>query len=284
MRAFAVRTALVSQGEIPLSDPQPRTYQELRKANQTLIGEIAQRRASDTKIQELNRELSHFSRVNVMGQMATGLAHELSQPLTAISQNVDTAITVAKSDATPNTELLSILADLDEQAHQGGDIIRALRGFVRKDGGRATPFDFAELVEQTCRLMRHEAETAEVTITAEIPDLPMAMGNRVQIAQVLINLLRNAVDAMSQADAPVKTIHIAVEQQDDFIVASVQDSGPGVAKDVRLFKQFQTSKPDGLGLGLSISRTILEANAGRLWHEPSDTGARFCFTVPLEKS
>lgn len=282
VRAFAVRTALVSQGEVPTTDPLPRTYQELRKANQTLINEIAQRRTSDAKIQSLNRELSHFSRINVMGQMATGLAHELSQPLTAITQNVDTAITVAKSESNPSADLLSILAELDEQAHQGGDIIRALRGFVRKDDGTPEPFDFHDLTIQTCRLMQNEADSAGVTIQIQIPDLPPAIGTRVQIAQVLTNLMRNAVEAMVTADSPTKGITISAAQINDAIEVRVDDTGPGVAPDVTLFKQFQTSKPDGLGLGLSISRTIIEANGGRLWHNATAHGTRFCFTVPLE--
>lgn len=287
VRAFAVRTALVSQGEVSTKEPLPRTYQELRKANRTLINEIAQRRSSDAKIQELNRDLSHFSRINLMGQMASGLAHELSQPLTAITQNVDTAITVAKIDPIPKEELLSILSELDEQAHQGGDIIRALRGFVRRDEARADLFDFKGLILQTCRLMRSETEAHEITIETRIaPDLPMAFGNRVQIAQVLVNLMRNSVAAMATAaetaEPPVRTITITAQHLGGQIEVWVEDTGPGVATDVTLFKQFQTSKPEGLGLGLSISRTIIDANAGRLWHDRGHhLTTRFCFTVPV---
>ncbi len=283
VRAFAVRTSLVSQGEMPTSTPLPRTYQELRKANKTLINEIAQRRVSDAKVEDLNRELSHSSRVNVMGQMATGLAHELSQPLTAISQNLDTAISVAKSEEKPNDELLSILNELDEQAHQGGDVIRALRGFVRKDDGTPEAFDVKELILQTCRLMRNETDNAGVTIKTEIPDLPAAFGIRVQIAQTLINLMRNAVDAMENAQVAMRTITITVVNLGQSVEVRVDDTGPGVDADVTLFKQFQTNKADGMGLGLSISRTIVEANGGRIWHDTTASGTRFCFTVPLER-
>jgi C4-dicarboxylate-specific signal transduction histidine kinase len=282
VRAFAVRTALVSQGEVSTAEPLPRTYQELRKANQTLIDEIAQRRTADLKVQDLNRELSHAARLNVMGQMATGLAHELSQPLTAISQNLDTAITVAKSDSAPNMELLSILAELDEQAHQGGDIIRALRGFVRKDEGTSAPFDINELITQTARLMHNEMDGADVALQINVPDLPLVVGNRVQIAQTLINLMRNAVDAMKSAQSQPRTIRITAKLAGHNVEVSVEDTGPGVDPDVILFKEFQTSKADGLGLGLTISRAMVEANGGRLWHVPKNNGAEFCFTVPLE--
>jgi C4-dicarboxylate-specific signal transduction histidine kinase len=283
VRAFAVRTALVSQGEVSIDAPLPRTYKELSTANKTLIDEIAQRRSSDAKAQDLSRELSHFSRVNVMGQMATGLAHELSQPLTAITQNLDTALSVAKLDPNPNHELISILTELDEQAHQGGDIIRALRGFVRKDKALPVPFDFHELVSQACRLIQHELDNRGVTIDARIDELPLAIGHRVEFAQVLINLMRNAVDAMDAADSKVKKITITAKQAAGKIEVWVSDTGPGVDPNVTLFKEFQTSKPDGLGLGLSISRTIVESNAGRLWYAPTDDAAsRFCFTVPCE--
>lgn len=280
VRAFAVRTSLVSQGEVSTHDPLPRTYNELRAANETLINEIAQRRQLDGKLQDLNRELSHVTRVNMMGQMATGLAHELSQPLTTISQNLDTALSIAKMDATPNDELIAILTELDEQAHQGGDIIRALRSFVRKDNGTIQPFDLADLVEQTQRLLRQELEAGGIAIETHIPALHAALGNRVQIAQVLINLLRNAIDAINLANSPDKKITVNALQLPDAIEISVADTGPGVDPDVTLFKEFQTSKADGLGLGLSISRTIVEAGGGNLWYDAATQ--QFRFTVPCE--
>lgn len=280
VRAFAVRTSLVSQGEVSTNDPLPRTYKELSAANSTLIDEIAQRRQLDGKLQKLNRELSHVTRVNMMGQMATGLAHELSQPLTAISQNLDTALSIAKREIAPNKELVAILSELDEQAHQGGDIIRALRSFMRKDIGQAQPFDFKELVEQTQRLLRQELEGGDVTIDTHIPDLRPALGNRVQIAQVLINLLRNAIDAIAMAESATREVSITALQLDHVIEVRVRDSGPGVDAEMTLFKEFKTSKPDGLGLGLSISRTIVETGGGHLWYDAPTH--QFRFTIPCE--
>ncbi|WP_370232601.1 cache domain-containing protein [Cognatishimia sp.] len=281
VRAFAVRTALVSQGEVSSRAPLPRTYRELSKANKTLIDEIAHRRESEAKVQELSRDLAHFSRVNVMGQMASGLAHELSQPLTAISQNVDAAISTAKQDAPANEDLIAILNELDEQAHQGGDVVRALRGFVRKDEGDIATFNFNELLDQAERLMRHEAEDHQVRLIFEQAEAPEVIGNRVQIAQVLINLIRNALEAISSANVPMREIRVQTASLDRALEVRVQDSGPGVPADVKLFKQFQTSKEDGMGLGLSISRKIVETNGGRLWHDKDDTQhTTFCFTIP----
>jgi C4-dicarboxylate-specific signal transduction histidine kinase len=283
VRAFAVRTALVSQGEVAAAEPLPRTYRELTRANETLIDQIAQRRDADAKILDVNRELSHFSRVNLMGQMATGLAHELSQPLTAITQNVDAAITTAAQDPTPNQELLGILAELDDQAHRGGDIIRALRGFVRKDEGTTVPFDFKELLAQTQSLLHREAEIHEINLVFQAPDVPNVLGNRVQIAQVLMNLVRNSIEAISQADSPTRDITISASQNNDMLKVCVDDTGPGVDPKVTLFKQFETSKSNGMGLGLSICRRIVETNGGRLWHDAKTSDkTRFCFTLNLE--
>jgi len=277
VRAFAVRTALVSQGEMSPKAPLPQTYRELKRANETLINEIAQRRESESKIHELNHDLSHVTRVNMMGQMATGLAHELSQPLTAITQNVDAAISTAKLNDGANDELIEILHELDEQAHRGGDIIRALRGFVRKDEGAPKPFDLAELVTQTFSLIRREIKIHHVETRFDIEDIPPIIGNRVQIAQVLVNLTRNAIEAMEAANTPQRAIQIHAEKKRGGVTVRVTDSGPGVAPDLDLFKQFETSKKDGMGLGLSICRTIVEVNGGRMWYDV-DT-ASFCFTL-----
>ncbi|KEJ88966.1 cache domain-containing protein [Sulfitobacter donghicola] len=282
VRVFAVRTALVSQGEVPDTEALPATYRELEKANETLIDQIAQRRQADARIIDLNRDLSHFSRVNLMGQMATGLAHELSQPLTAISQNVDAAISTARQDENPNEDLLNILNELDDQAHRGGDILSALRGFIRKDQGQMAPFDVNELVKQTESLLLHEAFVQGVTLRFEVDQMPQVVGNRIQIAQVLTNLVRNALEAISSADSPKKEISVTAERMQNQIEIWVKDTGPGIAPDVTLFKQFETSKKDGMGLGLSISRTLAEANGGRLWCDTSSThGASFCLSLPI---
>ncbi|CAN0602212.1 unnamed protein product [Ectocarpus sp. 12 AP-2014] len=217
-----------------------------------------------------------------MGQMATGLAHELSQPLTAISQNVDAAITTAQQQESTNPDLLSILEELDDQAHRGGDILRALRGFIRKDQGEMAPFDVNELIKQTESLLHHEAMAQGVTLNFDVQKMPLLTGNRVQIAQVLINLARNAIEAITEADSPVKEVSIVGHVKPDQVELWVEDTGPGIDPTVTLFKQFETSKKDGMGLGLSICRTIAEANGGRLWYDPTfKDGARFCLSFSI---
>ena len=282
VRAFAVRTSLVSQGEVPANLPPPKTYRELERANETLIHEIAQRRESEAKQRELSRQLFHFSRVDMMGQLASGLAHELSQPMTAITQNVDAAIsTAAKLDHT-SPELMQILSELDDQAHRGGDIIGALRGLVRKDKGDAAPFDFEDLLDQSIKIVQHEADANAVELIKQTPTQHQILANRVQIAQVLINLMHNAIEAMSSAGSTPRQIVISTHPRDTLLEVWVEDSGPGVDPEQRLFRHFETSKADGMGLGLSISKTIIETNGGHLWYDYNVTEkSRFCFTLPL---
>ncbi len=282
VRAFAVRTSLVSQGEVSANETLPRTYRELDRANQTLIREIAQRRDSEFKVKELSRDLTHFSRINLLGQMATGLAHELSQPLTAITQNVDTAKTIANTECDKDSPLLDILQELDEQAHRGGDVVHALRGLVRRDEDSAHPFDFADLVRQTTKIMRHEADLNDIEIEYVDTKIPPVIGNPVQIAQVLINVMRNAIDAISTAGSRERKVTITPVLSDDSVEIQVADTGPGISPDVTLFKRFETNKPNGMGLGLSICKGIIEENGGKMWYESEglETGY-FCFTLPV---
>jgi C4-dicarboxylate-specific signal transduction histidine kinase len=195
---------------------------------------------------------------------------------------VDAAITTAKEQKNINPDLLNILSELDDQAHRGGDILRSLRGFIRKDQGEMCPFDVNELVKQTENLLHHEAFVQGVTLRFNVHKMPMVTGNRIQIAQVLINLVRNAIEAITEADSPVKEVAILAQEKSNHLEIWVEDTGPGIAPGVTLFKQFETSKTDGMGLGLSICRTIAEANGGRLWYDSAyKERSRFCLSLPI---
>ncbi|MBO9453758.1 PAS domain S-box protein [Paracoccus sp. R12_1] len=244
------------------------------------LDDITQMKARDSEIARLNRDLSHLARGNTMGQMAAGLAHELNQPLSAIAQNADTALLIAEQAQNSAPELREILSEIEGQSLRAGEIIRALRGFISKDGAQATVFDFAELLEQTRRLVHPEAVEADVTIIADLPNLPPVRANRIQIAQVLVNLIRNAIEAMSGAHSPTRHVIISAECQDEFIEVTVEDTGPGIDPGINLFSQFETTKPAGMGLGLSICRSMIEANDGELHLDRDYTGgARFRFTL-----
>jgi len=257
--------------------------------NLLTIDDESEARIRKREIAQLSRDLAHLARGNTMGQMAAGLAHEINQPLTAIAQNADTALLILEDKQPDIAELRDVIDQIERQSLRAGDIIRALRNFIRKDQGMSEPFDFAEILSQTLALMQAEASEAEVQILAQLPaHLPQIEGNSVQVAQVLINLLRNAMEAMQEKDAPFydpkapHRITITTQQTATHLQVNVRDNGPGIAEGIQLFTQFETSKANGMGLGLSICRSLIEGNAGQLWHEtPNDGGACFCFTLPL---
>ncbi|MEM6578393.1 MAG: ATP-binding protein, partial [Pseudomonadota bacterium] len=250
------------------------------------IDDITQARTSEEKIETLNRELAQFSRQEMMGELATGLAHELNQPLTAITQNVDAAETMIEEtvpDQKGKDALSTLLGDIDQQAHQAADIIRALRALVRKDENVPSDFGVRELIAQARRLTRSEARQhgIEVVVTKG-PELQVR-AVRVQVAQVLVNLLRNAIESIAGAEIARRIVTISAEERDALVEISVVDGGPGVATGLELFTPFETTKRDGMGLGLSISRTLIEANGGAIWHESTGDGTRFAFTLPFRE-
>lgn len=246
------------------------------------MDDITETRARENEIARLNRDLSHLARGNTMGQMAAGLAHELNQPLAAIAQNADTGLLIVDNAQNSAPELREILSEIEQQSLRAGDIIRALRGFISKDEIRITAFDLEELLEQAHRLVHAEAVEAGVTIVSALPDLPPVRANRIQIAQVLVNLLRNSIEAMSDAESPIRRVTVRAIRHEHMVEVVVEDTGPGVDLSVDLFAQFETTKATGMGLGLSICRSMVEANDGKLSLDRSYTGgARFRFTLRL---
>ena len=246
------------------------------------IDDITQARASEEKIEALNREVAHFSRQQVMGELATGLAHELNQPLTAITQTADAAMYLMDNRPDRIEDVHGLLTEIDQQAHQAGDIVRALRGFIRKEGNIATSFGIRELLEQARRLVLSEARQHSVEVLIQPGAEVMVKAVRVQIAQVVVNLLRNAIEAIAEADPAERRVMVSALLQGDVLRVDVLDTGPGIAEGVELFTQFETTKTSGMGLGLSISRSLIESNGGRIWCDSTASGARFSFTVPLE--
>lgn len=246
------------------------------------IDDITQARASEDKIETLNREIAHFSRQEMLGELATGLAHELNQPLTAITQNVDAAVSMIGSSQDFPGEVHGLLGEIDQQAHQAADIIRALRALVRKDENVPSNFGVLELIEQARRLVLSDARRNSVEIIVpKGPELEVS-AVRVQIAQVVVNLLRNSIESLAEAESASKLVTVTALRIDNLVQVNVEDTGPGVAEGLELFTPFETTKRDGMGLGLSISRSLIEANDGRIWYDGTASGSRFSFTLPLK--
>jgi len=248
------------------------------------IRDISERREMEHKSRTQQRELVHVGRLTMMGEMATGLAHELNQPLTAITQYCDAALVIMTTSEADEPDVTQFLMEAYEQAQRAGNIIRQLRQFVRKGETEKLPIMLNHLVEQTAKLIEPEARDKNVQISLILADeITDVILDRVQIAQVLVNLIRNGIDAIETASSEKRAIKIESALGEGCVRVTMQDTGPGLRSIEDAFKPYETSKSEGLGMGLSISRSIVEAHGGRLWAEPeTGRGARFHFTLPVQ--
>lgn len=273
---------------------------ELESAYQRLRQEVEQREKAQALAQRQRDQLAHVSRLSTIGEMATALAHELNQPLAAIGNYSDGLIHRIQRQPTLADPLVTRAVErMGEQARRAGEIIRRMRQFVRRRETTVGPVAPADLVGEVARLLEAELRERGVELTIRAPDdLPRVSADAIQIQQVLVNLIRNAADAATAAGVAAPRVALAVRRRDDQprLEFVVRDNGPGVPPERRpdLFEAFRSTKPDGMGLGLSISRSIIEAHDGRLWldeqpadpADPAETadpdrGAVFRFTLPV---
>ena len=245
-----------------------------------IITDISIGREQDRRIEELQAEMLHVSRLTDMGQVAAGLAHELNQPLTAILNYTNACIEFAEGDA----KMQGVLGKVAEQATRAGNIIRRLRAFLEKRGPNMVPEDIARTVDEAIRLGQINAAERGIKLKVAIPsDLPPVRIDRIQIQQVLINLMKNAAEAMESEKSPRRELSVTIARiSPEQVQVVVADTGPGISREVgeRLFQPFVTTKANGMGMGLSICRGIVEAHGGRLALEQSPSGgALFRFSV-----
>jgi PAS domain S-box-containing protein len=256
---------------------------ELAESNQRLVAEIAERERSDTRLQLLQLEFFHTARLNVGGQMAAALAHELNQPLTATVNSVNAALRLIADDRDQaSVKISETMSEAVEQALRAGQIIRRLRDFLTRGKAEKCIENVVPMIEDAGALALTGTRALGVKVHYRFdPHASRVFVDRTQIQQVLINLMRNAVEAMAASDRrelEVKTCLL----DDESIEIAVADSGPGLSPEVadHLFEPFVSTKRNGMGLGLSICRSIVEAHGGRLYVNPgSDGGTIFRFTL-----
>ncbi|MDB5788033.1 ATP-binding protein [Caballeronia mineralivorans] len=232
------------------------------------------------------QQLAHLTRVSTLGELAGSLAHELNQPLTAILSNAQAAQRFLATEPVDLAEVREILHDLVEDNHRASEVIRKIRALVKKGELEAVPLSIASVIRDVALLVHSDAIVrgirVRVAVTAELPPVH---GDKVQLQQVVLNLLLNAFDALESCSALNREVAIEVTPAggDSSIRVAVRDGGTGLADNTfdKLFLPFFTSKRDGLGLGLSISRSIVEMHGGRIWAQNNeDRGATFYFTLP----
>jgi C4-dicarboxylate-specific signal transduction histidine kinase len=220
----------------------------------------------------------------VMGEMAAGLAHELNQPLFAIQNYTAGILRRWTSPADCRPELREVIQQIAQESTRAAVIIRRVREFARKQLGERLPVQLNDVVKEVLQLLGSELRSSKVVVHLTLAEpLPAVHIDHVQIQQVLVNLLRNAIEAMDILPARLRKLSVSTYLGQGEIHCVVQDSGPGITAAVRqrLFEPFFTTKRDGLGMGLSISRSIVEAHGGSLQAEAQPTGATFHFSIPL---
>jgi two-component system, LuxR family, sensor kinase FixL len=288
-RIIGIGRVVVGQRKDGSTFPMELAVGEMKSDNQRyftgFIRDLTERQDTEARLQELQSELVHISRLTAMGEMASTLAHELNQPLSAISNYLKGSRRLL--DGATDEKSVAMCDALDkaaDQAMRAGQIIRRLRDFVARGESERRVESITKLVEEASALALVGVKDLGIRVQFQFkPEIDLVLADRVQVQQVLLNLIRNAMDAMESS--PTRDLTIGIAPADDGQVKiSVTDSGSGISPDIaeQLFQPFVTTKRQGMGVGLSISRTIVEAHNGRIWVEPNPAGGTiFHFTLAV---
>ena len=288
-RIIGIGRDVLGQREDGSTFPMRLSVGELRDKDDTrlfvgTIHDLTERQRARERIEELQTELMRVSRASALGEMGSALAHELNQPLSAIAGFVEaSAALIERSDGAVPDRVRGFMDQAVAQTHRAGDVIRRLRDLTRKGGPRRSLEDINTVVEETCGFATLGAATEGIDVELDLAaDLPPILIDSVQVQQVVLNLVRNGIDALHGREGAAITVATARRSSGELEVV-VSDTGPGVAPEVRerLFEPFVSTKPDGIGIGLSICRTIVEAHGGEISVETgAGNGATFRFTLP----
>lgn len=248
------------------------------------VRDLTERQKTETRLQELQTELVHVSRLTALGEMASALAHELNQPLSAIGNYLMGSKMLLEREVVPHETVASAVELASKEALRAGQIIRRLRDFVSRGETERSVESLPKLIEEASALALVGAKEHGIRVRFDLSaEVDLVLVDKVQVQQVLLNLIRNAVDAMGEWDGARELTVRVTPHPDEMALVTVADTGPGIRADVadQLFQPFVTTKRTGMGVGLSICRTIVEAHGGRIWVEPAaGGGAVFNFTVP----
>jgi PAS domain S-box-containing protein len=266
-----------------------RIHYKLSGDSNLLMGvsiDITERKRTEEELLRLREEYTHIARVSAMGELVASLAHELKQPLAAIRSNAQAALRFLTGDKADIDELHEVLKDIILDNRRADDVIGKLRKMMRKSEPQVTDLDLKELVQDILPLVFHHETVRKISLQLEFDEtLPLVAGDRIQIQQVLLNLILNSTEALMNKKQESRSILVRAYQQDNrTVMLSVKDNGPGIEAQAmpHVFEAFYTTKPEGLGMGLAICRSIVEKHGGRLWVENNpDGGATFSFTIPI---
>ena len=244
---------------------------------------VVSRRALD-QMAELQSRLARAERISILGQLAAALIHELAQPLAANIVNARVALMALEQRPDDRQTLQEIFGDIDDCSRRSAEVLTRMRQFIKLRAIAMQPLRVEEVVNDVASMVRPDAISNGVTLSLLMPpNLPRALGDRVHLSQVLLNLMMNSIHATQSRPFDARRVTVEARTEDGDVQVEVRDSGPGISEDVaeRLFMPFFTTKPEGMGMGLALSRSIIEAHGGRLWAErlSGRDGATFCFTL-----
>jgi two-component system sensor kinase FixL len=252
------------------------------------IRDISDRVAAQTRAEELTRELNHVGRLTAMNEILSMIVHELNQPLTAIANFSQASKRLLEKGGDQSGRAVEFIEKSVVQAHRASEMIRRLRNFATRGAGEREPMVVNEVVQDAARLALIGTADQGIQTAYDLEEgLPQITADRIQVQQVVVNLIRNGIDAMLDPKADQDgTLCLTIQtsrNKDGAVRISVADTGPGIAPDVAadLFTSFVTSKEGGMGIGLSVSKSIVEAHGGKIWVEPNaGHGCQFAFTLP----
>jgi PAS domain S-box-containing protein len=270
------------------------TFEEGGNQGVAFVLDLTERKEADEKLRESDRryreaqeELAHVTRVTTLGELTASIAHEVNQPLAGVLANAEACLLWLDRE-TPNLDGARRSVEwIIQDANRAGDVIRRVRGLLKKSDAQKAPLDINDVVNDGVALVQRELLSHQVSLRMELaPVRPVILADRVQLQQVIINLVINGIEAMQAVTNRPRELSIRTHRNERQVVVTVKDCGVGISPEDadRLFNAFFTTKSSGMGMGLSICRSIIEAHDGRLWAEPNlPHGAIFHFTVPLHQ-
>jgi C4-dicarboxylate-specific signal transduction histidine kinase len=259
---------------------------ELAKSNDDLRGQILERQRAEEALQKAQAELAHVSRLMTLGELTASISHEVNQPISAVVTNGQVCLRLLALETPRPDDVRTTVERMVRDARRASEVIQRIRALAKRTEPQMVSLDINDVIREAILLVQREVLSHGVSLRTELASpLPPVLGDRIQLQQVVINLLINGVEAMAPVtDRPRDMLIRSQQPEAGQVHVSVQDSGIGIDSETaeRLFSAFFTTKPSGMGMGLSISRSIIRAHGGRLWVSPNpDHGAAFQFTVPI---
>jgi C4-dicarboxylate-specific signal transduction histidine kinase len=242
---------------------------------------------AEEALREVRAELAHVTRLTTLGQLMASIAHEVNQPLAAIVANGDACLRWLRRDVPQLDEVRGAVEGMMDDGNRAAEVIRRVRALAKKTDAPKAPLPINDVIEEVALLLQREVLSHRASLRLELAtELPLVLGDRIQLQQVIINLVMNGMEAMASVTDRPRELKILSRRETGMVLVAVEDSGVGIDPEhaERLFNAFFTTKPSGMGMGLSICRSIIEAHGGKLWAARNvGAGAMFQFTLPMDR-